>query len=537
MLLCVRGWKIKPTFPFVRCLNDQMMDFETKSNNQMLLNGNAKIANGLTNSNQSYKETLSKLMEYDSNFSVLKKINPANTKDARQKLNLITELLKRLDIELDDLNNLNIIHIAGTKGKGSTCAYIESILNERGYKTGLYTSPHVVSVRERIRLSGRPVSVDVFVKYFWEVTSKLADVDKPGYFMFLTILSFYIFSKEKVDVAIVEAGIGGEFDCTNIVPKPVVTGITSLGIDHTSVLGDTLESIAWHKAGIIKPNVVCFTSSQPEPAMQVIHNRSVEKDTEVIICPRMENYENLTPYKINLGIDGHVQRVNASLALQISRYFHLKMTSAEINRKQLITLGKGFALDKEEASGLVKTNWPGRCQLITKGRVNYFLDGAHTVESLDNCCNWFKQKSYLQSSNEKIIRILFFFSAGLRQYEPLIQRVAQESFDVAIFPSNYIENIEIYPEMMPDSRFEIDKISDRINKTREMWQAIQKDLNRNPDNFHQFSSLNKALNFLDSNELIEKYGVQDDYKLHVLVTGSLLFVGNVLALINPDPSC
>ncbi|XP_025016826.1 folylpolyglutamate synthase, mitochondrial-like isoform X1 [Tetranychus urticae] len=270
--------------------------------------------------------------------------------------------------------------------------------------------------------------------------------------------------------------------------------------------------------------------------MQVIRNRSIEKDTEVIICPPMENYENLTPYKINLGIDGHVQRVNASLALQISRYFHLKMTSAEINPKELIALGNGFALDKEEVSGLVKTNWPGRCQLITKGRVHYFLDGAHTVESLNNCCIWFKQKSYLQSSNEKIIRILFFFSAGLRQYESLIQRVAQESFDVAVFPSNYIENISIYPEIMLDSRFEIDKISDRINKTREMWQAIQKDLNRNPDNFHQFSSLNKALDFLDSNELIEKYGVQDDFKLHVLVTGSLIFVGNVLALINPDTS-
>ncbi|XP_053205090.1 folylpolyglutamate synthase, mitochondrial-like isoform X2 [Panonychus citri] len=513
---------------------------------EQLTNGDMnglKIPNGLRKSHKSYSETLIRLMEFDNNTSVLKRVNPKNIKESSNKLNLLIQLLDKINIKLDHLNKLNVIHIAGTKGKGSTCAYVERILRERGYKTGLYTSPHLVSVRDRIRISGQPISMESFVDYFWSVEPKIAGHDeKPGFFMFLTLLSFHIFLEEKVDVTILETGIGGEFDCTNIVPAPIVTGITSLGIDHTTVLGDTLESIAWHKAGILKPNVTCFSSPQPESAIKVIQDRAREKNCPLFVCPTLDEYQKLTPGQISLGIDGQAQKTNASLALKLSRYWHdnhkVKFSPSNGLCEVSSNDGNSFPLTSEEIHGLEDTTWPGRCQLVTRGSIKYFLDGAHTVESLDNCLEWYNRKSReIRQSDGPIVRVLCFFSAGLRQFEPLIQRVAHEKFDFALFPSNHIDQPEKYPEIMTDSRYGIEDITDRITKTRLLWQSIQRENGRDSVNCKQFTSLSKTLNYLEttlSSQLSDKQLTDslDDCKLHVLVTGSLVFVGNVLTLID-----
>ena len=160
----------------------------------------------------------------------------------------------------DDLKGLHIIHVAGTKGKGSTCSFAESMLRRSGLKTGLFTSPHMVQVRERIRINGKPVSEGLFVRYLDETWGKLSAVaaeEMPTYFRFLTLMAFHTFLQEKVDVAVVEVGIGGLFDATNVIDKPIVCGITSLGLDHVKLLGNSLVSIAKHKAGIMKvlPNL------------------------------------------------------------------------------------------------------------------------------------------------------------------------------------------------------------------------------------------------------------------------------------------
>ncbi|VDO21582.1 unnamed protein product [Brugia timori] len=126
---------------------------------------------------------------------------------------------------LEEIDRLNVIHVSGTKGKGSTCAFTESILRQFGFKTGFYSSPHLVHVRERIRINGDPLSEEDFVKYFEHIYSLLEKaveesnktVTMPSYFKFLTVMAFHVFIEEKVDVAIVEVGIGGEHDCTNII--------------------------------------------------------------------------------------------------------------------------------------------------------------------------------------------------------------------------------------------------------------------------------------------------------------------------------
>ena len=215
--------------------------------------------------------------------------------------------LSLLDIKPSDLNRLNVIHVSGTKGKGSTCAFADSILRHFGYKTGFYSSPHLVAARERIRINGEPLSKRQFAKYFWSVYQmierrKHIDSGMPPYFNFMTVMAFKVFLEENVDATVLEVGIGGQYDCTNVVPMPVVTGVSSLGLDHCSLLGNTIEQIAWQKSGIFKPSVPAFTVEQNESAMKVLRNRAQEIMCSLQVCPSLSYYPHLVP--IELGIKG-----------------------------------------------------------------------------------------------------------------------------------------------------------------------------------------------------------------------------------------
>ncbi|KAI2554047.1 FPGS isoform 15, partial [Pan troglodytes] len=174
--------------------------------------------------------------------------------DPQTQLEAMELYLARSGLQVEDLDRLNIIHVTGTKGKGSTCAFTECILRSYGLKTGFFSSPHLVQVRERIRINGQPISPELFTKYFWRLYHRLEET--------------------KVDLAVVEVGIGGAYDCTNIIRKPVVCGVSSLGIDHTSLLGDTVEKIAWQKGGIFKQGVPAFTVLQPEGPLAVLRDRA-----------------------------------------------------------------------------------------------------------------------------------------------------------------------------------------------------------------------------------------------------------------------
>ncbi|CAJ1068707.1 folylpolyglutamate synthase%2C mitochondrial-like [Xyrichtys novacula] len=231
--------------------------------------------------------------------------------------------LQRTGITVNELDKLNVIHVTGTKGKGSTCAFTERVLRGYGFKTGFYSSPHLVHVRERIRLNGRPISEQLFCKYFWETYEQLEDTkdnrggSMPFYFQLLTLMAFHVFLQERVDVAVIEVGIGGQYDCTNIIRKPWVCGITSLELDHCSLLGDTLEKIAWQKAGIFKPGVPAFTVRQKAGPLRVLLHRAEDIRCPLWVCPELDQYETLVG-PVHLGLTGEHQRSNASLALQLS---------------------------------------------------------------------------------------------------------------------------------------------------------------------------------------------------------------------------
>ena len=291
---------------------------------------------------------------------------------------------------------MGIIHIAGTKGKGSTSAFVSSILSQylpsasqphpRFKKIGLYTSPHLRFVRERIRINNEPLSEQLFAKYFFQTWDRLEEAAKafgaptdtsakPVYFRFLTLMALHTFISEGVDTAIIECGIGGEYDSTNIVKNPTVTGITSLGIDHTAILGLTIEEIAWHKAGIMKYSAPCFTVAQPEAATTVLRERAKEKQVDLKVVDRHPQLQEIT-----LGLAADFQKTNGSLAIQVAAARLRSLGYDEVATDPL---------PEEFVRGLEQVKWGGRCETRHEGNFTWHLDGAHTRESITVACEWF----------------------------------------------------------------------------------------------------------------------------------------------------
>ncbi|XP_045807871.1 folylpolyglutamate synthase [Trifolium pratense] len=309
------------------------------------------------------------------------------------KLEKMSMYLKILGLE-EDMNRLNIIHVAGTKGKGSTCIFCEAILRECGIRTGVFTSPHLIDVRERFRIDGIDISEDKFLEYFWDCWNKLEEkateqLPMPPLFQFLTILSFKIFISEQVDAAVIEVGLGGTDDSTNVIKEPTVCGITSLGMDHTEILGDTLGQIASHKAGIFKPKVPAFTVPQLPEAMDVILERAKElmvplEVTEPLDCKQLKG--------LKLRLSGDHQFYNAALAVSLSRCW-LQRTG---NWEKVCQ--NDSKLPDEFIRGLSTANFSGRAQIVRDSsllsgncdaELIFYLDGAHSPESMEACAKWF----------------------------------------------------------------------------------------------------------------------------------------------------
>ncbi len=236
-------------------------------------------------------------------------------------LTAITELLSRLG---NPQNSYKTILIAGTNGKGSTAAMTASILCRAGYKVGLYTSPHLVDVRERIVIDGKKISRKEFYRTIADVRDKK---EQPvTYFEFLTAAAFIYFQRRKIDIAVLEVGLGGRLDATNVC-KPLVSVITNIALDHTDYLGNTLESIAREKAGIVKQNGICLTAAKQKKVLEVLKNvcrrrhakfyclgRDIkikkQKDDFFTYQGFDRNLKNLT-----IPLQGEHQLSNASLAL------------------------------------------------------------------------------------------------------------------------------------------------------------------------------------------------------------------------------
>ncbi len=268
-------------------------------------------------------------------------------------------------------DNFISIHIAGTNGKGSTAAMISSILIEAGYNVGLYTSPHLLKFNERIRVNGIPISDDRIVEFMSKYKSAINEIEST-FFETTTAMAFDYFNKRKVDVAIIETGLGGRLDSTNVL-KPKVTIISSITADHTEILGDDLETIAFEKGGIIKMGVPLILSAQSKEVKDVLLEIADRKNANVTYCNH-NDIKNVsiseTGTRFNLyDIDyetcliGEHQARNAVLAIEASKAFSDIITSAII------------------IDGLKNVNWPARIQKMHK-TLPIFYDVAHNPHGI-----------------------------------------------------------------------------------------------------------------------------------------------------------
>ncbi|KAM9370786.1 folylpolyglutamate synthase, mitochondrial [Phaethornis superciliosus] len=403
-----------------------------------------------------YQDAIRTLNTLQTNASYLEQVKRERG-DPQAQLEAMKDFLERSRLKVEDLDRLNIIHVTGTKGKGSACAFTECILRSYGLKTGFYSSPHLVQVRERIRINGQPISKELFSKYFWLVYNRLektkdpAHPSMPAYFRFLTIMAFHVFLQEKVDLAIVEVGIGGAYDCTNIIRSPVVCGVSSLGIDHTSILGDTMEKIAWQKGGIFKPGVPAFTVAQPERPLEVLRDRARERECPLYLCPELDTFSG-DHQALKLGLAGAHQRSNAALALQLARTWLQcrgcqglgELQDVPLDTKLVgrpVPLAPTFQLTPAMIQGLQDTEWLGRTQVLPHGPVTWYLDGAHTTSSIQACVRWFRQAALNQDKphDGSEVRVLLFNATGDRDTAALLKLLVPCHFDYAVFCPNFTE--------------------------------------------------------------------------------------------------
>ncbi|ODV83682.1 hypothetical protein CANARDRAFT_202518 [[Candida] arabinofermentans NRRL YB-2248] len=474
---------------------------------------------------RTYKDAISSLNSLQSNFATIEAVRSSGVNRSSLLIPEMIEWTRRIGYKPSDLDKLNVIHVTGTKGKGSTCAFAQSILTQ--YRTpssiiGLYTSPHLKSVRERLMINGKPISEELFTKYFFDVWDRLDNTEsdlgifphmgpgqKPAYFRFLTLLSFHTFVKENVDTAIYEVGVGGEYDSTNIFVHPTACGVTALGIDHTIMLGDTIEEIAWNKGGIYKSGSPCFTVEQPQEALKVLRDRAEERNaSEFIVVPVRSDLDD-----IKLGLSGEFQKQNASLAVALCAT-HLAKLGFDINTED--------DLPDEFVKGLETAKWAGRCQTLSDPKVKdltWYADGAHTKDSIVSGSKWFT--SVTKRENKRVL----LFNQQTRDVSILISELYQQmessglKFDHCVFTTNITWSSGAYSDdlvSMNTSKQQVDSLEVQT-KMAEIWNKLDKKSRK-----HLFHDIETSVNFIRSLE----------GPLDVFVCGSLHLVGGFLVVLD-----
>lgn len=310
-------------------------------------------------------------------------------------------------------DELNFIHVAGTNGKGSTCAMLESIYRAAGYKTGLYTSPHLVSFTERIQINRQPIPQTEVVRLVSQIKSLLNKFPAdhlPTFFEVTTVMALVYFCRNECDVVIWETGLGGRLDATNIV-FPLASVITNIGLDHQQYLGSTPVQIAAEKAGIIKSGVPVITATDDEDALDVIIGTALHKGSPICIVTK-DDVSHPPLDSIDLPLKGEHQKLNAALAL----------ATVNVLQKRLPVLESSII------EGLSTVQWHGRFQKIKQGQREFILDGAHNPDGAKVLSETFKSV-YPGIKTAIIVGIL-----GDKDIAGICAKLASISNDVFITP-------------------------------------------------------------------------------------------------------
>ncbi|OAF70669.1 hypothetical protein A3Q56_01595 [Intoshia linei] len=421
-----------------------------------------------------YKRALIVLNCLQSNASYLK--NCSNRK--KSNIDMIT-YLRRIQLPISEIKKMKTIHIAGTKGKGSTAIYCQQLLVKLGYRTSLFSSPHLYDVCERIRINGANISKDRFsilVDHLYQLLMKTDSEKMPSYFEFLTLMALYINCTENIDYSILEVGIGGKFDSTNVPTNKQVCGITNLDYDHTEILGGDLKSITNQKLGILRPSVPTVIGyGQSSISLNQIKTVANKLNSQVYFVTKSHIQEML---KKHPNVDSLVKIINFSHAQLICQI--LTKTNSQ------------FVLENIDIDA--------RFQILRRKNVVFYIDGAHTSLSLNYVQNWF-----LSNSTSKC-KILVFYLTGNRNPSNLLKNLQKIDFDYKFIVAPIGRNHYTHDTANYGTCIGINHIQTKTGP-----------------NFIYFNSIH---NLMKTINLIKKIS-----KIDVLITGSIKLTGAFLSYI------
>lgn len=379
--------------------------------------------------------------------------------DARQETRIVLGL-KRLEKSLSRLGNphaeLLAVHVVGTNGKGSVCAMLSSVFTQAGMKTGLYTSPHLWDVRERIQINNIKISRSDFTRLFKAVVA--ADRErKLTYFEILTFMAFLYFKERRVKIAVLETGLGGRLDATNVIPAPLASVITSIDMDHMAFLGETLPKIAAEKAGIIKKHTPVFCAPLKAAAMKVIRAKARKLGAPLILVREPHRLvrtdwargrmilRDSAGQRYPLGLLGGRQPFNAALA-----------------EAALKPLGIPSAVFRR---GMAKASCPCRFQVIRRGKKTAILDGAHNPEAAEALAKSWKASPWAKGRSRWIMGVMKDKDAGaiMKALAPALKEVvlvrppsprAMEPLELAAFVRRAAPKAHVTIERDPKTAIE-----------------------------------------------------------------------------------
>lgn len=326
--------------------------------------------------------------------------------------------LKRLG---DPQENMKILHVAGTNGKGSVCSFLASMLKAAGKRTGLFTSPHLVKINERFVVDEEEIGDEEFLEAFHTVMDCVREMREEGYphptyFELLFLIGMKIFEKAGVEYLVLETGLGGRLDATNSIAHPLVTVITSISLDHTEYLGDTIAAIAGEKAGIIKEGVpVVYDASCPESA-EVIRKKAEELHAPAYgITSKMYKISKTTKKHIDFCIDcGYYDCIELTIS-SVAEY-QVKNAAEAVTAIRVMEQGGEFS-DEVIRSGIEKMRWQGRMEQVLPGVI---IDGAHNEAGVEE----FVKTARRLEADDPVT--LLFAAVGDKDYRHMIETICRE---------------------------------------------------------------------------------------------------------------
>lgn len=328
-----------------------------------------------------------------------------------------------------------LVHVAGTNGKGSVCAFLQQIFLESGYHVGMFVSPHLITTRERFVIDGEMVSEEAFVEAFHWLLAKISAYQRlkcgyePTYFERLFFMGMYLFAKAGVELTILETGLGGRLDTTNVIKKPTLCVITEIGLDHTAYLGDTIGQIAYEKAGIIKQDVPVVFLERKKEAFDVLMKKASECGSKCYIVSKKEYKINKIKKKcIDFSVASRYYDYDRMI-IDTPALYQAENAALAIKACEALMQECGFGLLRVR-EGVQKMRWPGRMEEIIP---NVYIDGAHNEDGVEAFVDSLRHAVDLKQC------MLIFSAVQDKQYDRMIERLCSLDM-VAEFVLTHIPN-------------------------------------------------------------------------------------------------